>query len=290
MSYLHSGEAAYPVRIGHEWSGVVTAAGAEVAGSWVGRRVTGDTMLGCGRCARCTRGRQHLCAERYEIGIRGGWPGALAERLVVPARALVALPGSVDAAAGALVEPGGNAVRAVTAARLAPGDRLLVAGPGTIGLLTAMIAAAGGTELHLLGVTEESLNFAATLGFDRLWNPRTLPDLTFDAVIDASNGPDVPALAAQHVEPGGRIVLIGLAGRPSLLDTRILTLKEVTAAGVLSASGGLQPAVDLYASGTVDPRPLIATTLGINDTATALTPHRPPTWGPAPKILIDPHR
>ena len=63
-----------------------------VDAGWVGRRVTGDTMLGCGHCTRCASGRQHLCADRYEIGVRNGWPGALAERLPVPATALVALP------------------------------------------------------------------------------------------------------------------------------------------------------------------------------------------------------
>jgi len=78
MSYLHTGEAEYPIRIGHEWSGVVSAVADSADESWLGRRVTGDTMLGCGRCARCLGGRQHVCADRYEIGIRNGWPGALA--------------------------------------------------------------------------------------------------------------------------------------------------------------------------------------------------------------------
>ena len=72
------------------------------------------------------------CAsDRFEIGIRGGWPGALAEQLPCPASALHAAAGRLDAAAGAMVEPGGNALRAVRAAgRCAPGDRLLVLGAG----------------------------------------------------------------------------------------------------------------------------------------------------------------
>ena len=93
MAYLHTDQAAYPIRIGHEWAGVVASVGDGVDPSWVGRRVTGDTMLGCGTCLRCTSGRQHLCADRYEIGVRHGWPGALAEQLPVPVRALVPLPG-----------------------------------------------------------------------------------------------------------------------------------------------------------------------------------------------------
>ncbi|HEY7595201.1 MAG TPA: alcohol dehydrogenase catalytic domain-containing protein, partial [Actinophytocola sp.] len=177
MTYLHSGEAAYPLRIGHEWAGVVSAVGSDVDGRWVGRRVTGDTMLGCGRCARCVGGRQHLCADRHEIGIRNGWPGALATRLPVPVRALHELP--VDAELGALVEPGANAVRAVGAAL--PASRLLVSGPGTIGLLCALFAAADGVEVHLVGVEPASLDFARSLGFPA-WTTDSLPSVPFDAV------------------------------------------------------------------------------------------------------------
>src|SRR4030095_7803683 len=120
MAYLHTGEAEYPIRIGHEWCGTVAAAGPAVARAWVGRRVTGDTMLGCGHCHRCTSGRQHLCADRYEIGVRRGRPGAPGASLAVPVRALHVLPDTVDATLGALVEPGGNALRAVLAADLSP--------------------------------------------------------------------------------------------------------------------------------------------------------------------------
>ncbi|MEV4643166.1 alcohol dehydrogenase catalytic domain-containing protein [Actinoplanes sp. NPDC049548] len=285
MAYLHNGQAAYPVRIGHEWCGTVTALGTDVDPVWLGRRVTGDTMLGCGRCHRCRGGRQHLCADRYEIGIRNGWPGALAERLPVPVKALVPLPDTVDSTLGALVEPGANALRAVRAAAVSPGERLLVAGPGTIGLLTALIATAQGAEVHVLGKTTE---FARSIGIERAWTAADLPDLRWDAVVDASTGSGVPARAVELVEPGGRVVFIGLAAQASLVDTRELVLKDATAVGVLSGSGALAGTVDLYASGAVDPRPLVAATVGLDHAAAVLAGNRPPEWGIAPKIHIDP--
>ncbi len=112
----------------------------------------------------------------------------------------------------------------------------LVLGPGTIGLLTALFARADGADVHLIGRREESLAFARTLGFDNVWTEDNLPDLPFDAVIDASNAAHLPALALDLVEPSGRVVYIGLAGHPSLIDTRTLTLKDATAVGILSAS------------------------------------------------------
>ncbi|HUG85097.1 MAG TPA: alcohol dehydrogenase catalytic domain-containing protein, partial [Euzebya sp.] len=248
MAYLHDGHASYPMRPGHEWCGTVAAVGQGVAEGWVDRRVTGDTMLGCGRCRRCLTGRQHVCADRYEIGIRGGWPGALAEQLLVPVTALHALPDSVDVVAGALVEPGGNALRVVQAADLSPGDRLLIWGPGSIGLLAAAFAVAHGADVHLVGTDGPSLSFARSLGYPAT-RAQDLPGGRFDAVVDATYGAEVPRSALNLVAPGGRLVLIGLSGQPSTIDTRALVLGDITAVGILSASPGLAGAIQHYAAG-----------------------------------------
>jgi threonine dehydrogenase-like Zn-dependent dehydrogenase len=288
MAYLHSGHASYPLRIGHEWAGTVRVVGDGVDPAWLGRRVTGDTMLGDGTCRRCRRGHQHVCEQRTEVGIRGGRAGALAEQLAVPVTSLHRLPESVDAALGALVEPGGNAWRAAQAAALNPGDRALVLGPGTIGLLVAMFARAAGSEVHLMGISQASLHFARSLGFEHTWTEDTLPDLPFDAVIDASHAAHLPALALDLVEPSGRVVYIGLAGTPSLIDTRTVVLKDVTAVGILSASPGLDQAIAAYASGIVDPRPLVAATVGLDHVSAVLAGQRPPGAAPGPKIHIDP--
>ena len=286
MAYLHSGEAEYPIRIGHEWMGRVTAAAADVPAGWIGARVTGDTMLGCGVCRRCRAGLQHVCEHRFELGIRRGRAGALAEKVAVPVTSLHRLPETVDDAMGAMVEPGGNAFRSVEAAALSPGDRCLVLGPGAIGLLCAQFARAAGAEVHVLGRSERSLAFARGLGFDGVWTEDTLPALAWDAVIEASNAPHLPAKAVQLVEPGKRVVFIGLAGSPSPIDTRELVLKDVTAVGVLSASPGLAGTIARYAEGTVDPRPLIAATVELEDLPAVLAGRRPAAAGPGPKFHV----
>ncbi|MDX3382358.1 alcohol dehydrogenase catalytic domain-containing protein [Streptomyces niveiscabiei] len=286
MTYLHQGHAAYPLRPGHEWCGRVTQAGPGVDRAWLGRRVMGDTMLGCGDCRRCRRGHQHVCDLRQEVGVRGGRAGALAERLAVPASSLHALPDEVDAELGALVEPGGNALRAARATGAGPDDRVLVLGPGTIGLLTALFLRAQGAEVHLLGVTPESLAFSRALGFTHVW--QSVPDLPYDAVVDASTATELPARALESVEPSGRLVYIGLAREPSLIDTRTLVLKDVTVTGILSASPGLDPAIRAYAQGVVDPRPLVAATVGLDQVGAVLGGKRPVEGGPGPKVLVDP--
>jgi len=288
MAYLQQGHAGYPIRLGHEWCGTVSAVGDDVDPGWAGRRATGDTMLGCGICDRCLGGRPHVCEDRYEVGIRGGFPGALAERMALPATALHPLPDAVDDVAGAMVEPGGSALRSVWAAALRPGEQVLVLGPGTIGLLVMQFALAQGAEVHVLGLTRKSLDFARTLGAHGAWTAADIPRLPFAAVIDASNSAELPAQALDLVEPGKRVVYIGVAGRPSTIDTRTLVLKDVTAVGILGASAGLGGAIEQYAAGSVDPRPLVAATVGLGEVGDVLAGWRPAGAGPGPKIHVDP--
>ena len=108
--------------------------------------------------------------------------------------------------------------------------------------------------------------------------------------MDASNAAHLPALALDLVEPGGRLVYIGLAGASSTIDTRDLVLKDVTAVGILSASPALEATIEAFASGTIDPRPLVGATVGLGEVSDVLAGRRPPGAGPGPKIHVDPRR
>ena len=288
MAYIQQGVMTFPLRLGHEWCGTVTAVGPGVDAQWVGRRVTGDTMIGDGTCRRCLRGHQHMCDNRHEVGVRDGRAGALAEQLTTPVSSLHVLPESVDSTLGALVEPGGNALRAARATDARTGDRVLVLGPGTIGSLAALFLRPTGAEVHLMGRSEDDLAFVRSLGFEHCWTIDSLPDLPFDAVVDASNASHLPALALDRVEPGGRVVYIGLAATSSPIDARELALKDVTAVGILSASPGLADTIEAYASGAVDPRPLVSATVGLDEVGDVLAAVRTRARGAGPKIHVDP--
>lgn len=289
MEYLHNGVASYPIRLGHEWSGIVTAVGDGIDPRRIGTRVMGDTMIGDGTCRRCRRGHQHVCERISEVGMHG-YDGALAEQIAVPVSSLHEIPTHLDATVGALVEPGGNALRATDATEAAEGDRVLVIGPGTIGLLTSMFLRARGAEVHLLGIDPDSLDFASSLGFPHTWLVDDVPAVAFDAVVDASNSADSPGRALELVEPAGRIVCIGLAGSPSRIDTRVAALKDVTMVGILSASPALEATIETFAAGHVDPRPLVAATVGLSAVGDLLGGSRPASAGPGPKFHVDVRR
>jgi 2-desacetyl-2-hydroxyethyl bacteriochlorophyllide A dehydrogenase len=287
LAYFEQGKSRFPLRPGHEWCGVISTVGADVDEAWLGVRVTADTMLGCGRCRRCRAGDGHVCADRHEIGITA-WPGALADKVLVPVTSLHRLPAAVDDRAGALVEPGGNAQRAVAAAQAGPGRRILVCGPGTIGLLAVAFASAAGAEVDALAVDASRRELAAAFGASGYWTAGDPPPGTYDAVIDCTGDHRVPAAALALVESAGRVVYIGVSPRPSPIDSRDLVLNDLTVVGILGASAGLATAIEHYADGRVRPGALAAVVVGLDRAAEALAGRIDPA--PGVKIHIDPRR
>ncbi len=285
LAYFAQGKIGFPIRPGHEWCGVVSELGEGVDPGWLGARVTGDTMLGCGRCPRCAAGRGHVCADRQEVGIVD-WPGALAEQVLVRTSSLYRLPDAIDDRAGALVEPGGNGWRAATAALAGRGKRILVCGPGTIGLLTTAFATAMGAEVHIWALDRVREDLAASFGASGYWTTGDPPPGSYDAVVDCTDDRRMPAAALARAEPTGRVVYIGIAGVPSPIDSRDLVLGDLTAVGILGASAGLGPAIEHYADGRVDPSRIAAVTAGLEDAADALAGRI--STGAGTKILIDP--
>lgn len=291
MAYIQQGHTSFPLRLGHEWTGRVVAVGDRADDSWLGKRITGDTMLGCGECEYCAAGNHHVCPARSEVGIRGDHAGALAEKVIIPTRFAYEIPEHVSVTAAALVEPGGNALRAARAADVRPGQSVVVLGSGTIGLLAAQFALAAGAEVHVAGVREGSLALARRLGV-----PHTAPlgaleaggADRFDAVIEATSNPAMPALAVRLAKPAGRVVYIGLSPSPSLVDTRDIALKDITAVGILSASPGLAGAIERFADGSVVPDAIVSEVVALEDVPSRLEGGRGAEAGPGPKVHVDP--
>ena len=268
----------YPLRLGHEWCGEVAAIGDGVPVEWLGRRVTGDTMLGCGHCYRCLE----RSTTRVRRSTRDRHPRRLAGRARrATARSRVGAAPATRHRSMTWPGPWSNPreVRCVRLWRsaLAPGRRVLIWGLGPIGLLATQFALAANAEVHVVGLTDDARALATTLGADGAWAPGELPALPWDAIIDATNDVDVPRQALDLVEPGGRVVYIGLSGEPSTIDTRELVLRDITAVGVLSGSPVVAAVIEEFASGRVDPRPLWARRSGSTASPTSW-----PGGGPTP--------
>src|SRR5512138_1429254 len=58
-----------PLIMGHEAAGVVSGVGSAVSGFREGDRVTFDSMISCGECRYCRRGKVNLCDRRQVLGV-----------------------------------------------------------------------------------------------------------------------------------------------------------------------------------------------------------------------------
>jgi len=227
---LHIADGEYatvtPVTVGHEVSGVVARIGDGVEESWLGVRVVSETYFStCGRCSFCTSGRPNLCAERRSIGTHVD--GAFAPLLHVPATGLHRVPDWLDDSTAALSEPLACVCHSLhDPPSVEEGDDVLVVGPGPIGLLAAQVARAAGGRVHVRGTPrdETRLEKARELGFETSTGGEC-PEA--DVVVECSGNEHGIALALERVRRGGRLVQMGLAGKPVSIPFDHVCFKEV---------------------------------------------------------------
>lgn len=150
-----------PVVMGHEVTGVVDAVGEDVGDGVVGRRVSLETYyVTCGSWSYCRSGSPNLCGSRRSIGSHVD--GGFAQHIVVPVHNAHDVAPSAGDAAGALYEPLACVAHALCDPAVAsPGDRALVVGPGTMGLLAAQVLRAQGAVVTVVGAARDELRLAA---------------------------------------------------------------------------------------------------------------------------------
>lgn len=231
----------FPVVPGHEWSGVVDSIGEGVAGVESGQRVVCEGNIPCSRCTRCRAGDTHLCANYDAVGFTrgGGW----GEFVVVPARILHPLPDHVSFDAAVLVEPGACVVKALDRARIEPAETVGVVGVGAMGALAIRIARlrSPGT-IVAYGLRDEELELALALGADAAVNVaetdaetemRRLTGGGFDVVVETAGAVAAAELSTRLVREGGRVVLLGIAGRGQelTLPADRIPLRDLTVLG-----------------------------------------------------------
>jgi L-iditol 2-dehydrogenase len=220
-----------PVTMGHEVTGVVVEVGPGVSSEWVGQRVACETYASyCETCDYCRAGSPNLCDRRRSIGSRVD--GGFARWLTLPARNVHSLPAHVGEHAGALAEPLACVCHCLfDPGVIDPGDRVLVVGPGTMGILTAQAAQAAGGDVLLAGLArdQERLAVAAALGMATyVVDDGAPPSGRFDLVAECSGSAAGAQLAFEHVARRGRYVQVGIFGSPVTVDLDAVLYGEIT--------------------------------------------------------------
>jgi threonine dehydrogenase-like Zn-dependent dehydrogenase len=285
----------YPVVPGHEWAGRVLATGPGVDGLAPGDPVVAEGLRACGVCDRCAEGRTNICTAAYaETGFTR--PGALAERLVVPAGLLHRLPADRPLEPAALLEPAACVASGLLEAGLPlPGSRVAVVGDGPLGLLALLLlGTTAPAELVLVGARPARSAFGPRCGATRVvaaTDGATLAGLAgqLDAVVEASNAPTGPATALSLLRRGGSALLLGIsgAGEP-VIDPDVVTLNQLRLQGGFAASrAAWRWVVGLYGDGILDPAPLVTHHFPLEEVDRAFATLTA-SDGDAVKILIHP--
>ncbi|GAB3571161.1 2,3-butanediol dehydrogenase [Amycolatopsis endophytica] len=235
-----------PITLGHEISGWVDAIGPRVSGLRHGDLVVLNALLPCERCAPCGRGEVHLCTALGHLGMSAD--GGLAGFVTVPAAMAVPVPSHVPSEVAALAEPFAVAVHMVRQAAAARGPRAVVVGAGAIGLATALLLRAEGTEVRLVDVAGLRLAHARELGF-AAGKPED-DHGSWPLVFECSGAEGGLSLAVGLGEPGGLLVLAGLPAAPARVDAAAIVLRELRLVGSMShlVEPDLRPAVDFLAA------------------------------------------
>ena len=147
MHSTHSWPVNYPVVLGHEFGGKITEIGKNVEGWGIGDRVVSETAAVINPDSPMSRrGLYNLDKDRKGFGY--GVDGAMTNYVKVPARCLHIIPKDIHIECAALTEPCCVAYNAVfNNSRINSGDRVIVIGPGPIGILCAVFAKMSGADV-----------------------------------------------------------------------------------------------------------------------------------------------
>lgn len=208
---------------GHEFAGLVDGVAYAI-----------EPVIFCGRCEQCLAGHTQRCTEgRANLGIFAD--GGLCERIVVPRSTLVPLPPTLSVDDACLVETGAVAMHGARVAAIVPGERVVVVGGGSVGLMA--VAAVR----HLgHGVALEARHPAQIAAGERLGATR--PSGTYDVVIEATGSVSGVSRSVELARPGGRVVLLGVFHGTIPLPGTDTLVKELTltAAMAYGRAGGIR--------------------------------------------------
>ena len=279
MSLIRNGSIRYPVRFGHEWSGIVEQVGSAVTQFKPGDRVISETAVACGVCEACKNKQWSKCGSIRSLGTIHCWEGAFADYMLMPERHLYHVPDSISMQEAALIEPSCIALAGIKKLHIGPGKTVLVIGTGAIGLAAVALAKYfGADKVILCGRKDGKLEVGGTMGADVCVNTtkasmeQTVAVETggkgVDVILETSGNvrliPEVLRMAAE----GAYIGLIGFYEKevPSFPIDEIV-MKSLNVRGVMGEFGMPGELLEILATGKLNLKSLISHVIPFEQTA-----------------------
>ena len=251
-SFVEKGLITYPIRIGHEWSGIVEKVGAKVTGFKKGDRVIGDNFISCGECEACHQHEYNDCTNKYNVGTIHAWDGAFADYVIFPQRHVYKVADHVSLKHAALGEPLSVAYGAIKKLDITPKSTIAVIGTGPIGLCAAALALYKGSKhVYLVGRNAYKLEAATKLGVTEAINTtqidlhsemeRLTNGKGVDYVIECSGVLDNIKESIHIMTSKGKLMLVGFYEENlNEFDVDEAVSKEITITGIMGEFGNLE--------------------------------------------------
>lgn len=245
-----------PLVLGHESAGRIVQVGADVPADRVGQRVSIEPQRPNPTSAQSLSGRYNLDPDMRFYAVPGV-DGAFAEYVAIQSHFAWPVPDCVSDDAAALLEPLSVAVATARKANFTVGARVLIAGAGPIGIITAQVARAyGAREVFISDISAErrakALAFGATSALDPAAEDVRGLDLGVDCFVDASGAPAAVTAGISAVRPGGTVVLVGMGPTEMPLPITVIQNRELIVTGVFRYANTWPTAIELVERGLVD--------------------------------------
>ena len=232
-----------PIVLGHEFSGIICRLGSKANNLKEGDRVTVEPNIVCGNCYNCLNGRYNICCNLKVIGCVG-YNGAFAEYIAVPKDKVIKLPNEVSFEDAALVEPTAVAIHTVRKSGQKIGDKILILGAGTIGLLVLQVAKlAGVEEVVITDLCDYRLKKAKEFGADKVLNPINEDIFSFiekhygndgiDLIYDCVATEETIYQSIQIARKGTKIIITGVPKGSMNVNLAYVQDKELELIGTL---------------------------------------------------------
>lgn len=258
---IKKGSAPVGTVLGHEVVGVASQVGAKVTGFAVGDRIVVAHHVPCGQCHYCRHNNESMCPQFKKSNLE---PGGFAEWLRIPAehvkKTAFRIPDSLVNEEALFMEPLACAVRAVRRSPLLPGDRVIVVGLGSMGLILCQLLLQKGMTVLATDLEESRIQIARRFGAMNLNSPegqKNLQELDgVDMVLLTAGPPLMIQSALQWVRAGGTIHLFAsLDGEPFPTNFADFYHREVTLLTTYSSTPrDLRESLGLLATKAITPR------------------------------------
>ena len=255
-----------PCVLGHEFSGRIVDAGADMDASLIGKKVVVAPYIGCGHCDMCTTGFEELCTTWPKPYTEGAFTECLTVSDEMAKGGMLVLEDDMDEKVMTLAEPFACILNSMGKSQVKPGQNALVIGAGPMGLLHIEgLKMAGAKNILVSEFNETRGKIAESMGA-KVINPGKTPDVKAEIkklldgeklhqVFVCVGIPSVVEDAMLLVDKGGTINIFGglKTGCTITIDPNIIHYSEVKLVGTFGfSSKNFMDAARSIAEGKVD--------------------------------------